>query len=170
MTHSNKVNEIHSEAMAAFIDENYTDAIRLLGSAIAEDDTFSLAFVSRGAAHLKQHHAIEAIADFNRAIAIDGKNARAYHLRGLAREKQGNDGEAAADFSRAIELDPEYGAAYFSRASLHSKTGDEDAAVADLQMVAHFSERNLGEFAAENNVWRSQHLTVEAAMETELNR
>lgn len=170
MTHHNTAKKIYTEAMAAFVKENYTDAIRLLGSAIAEDDTFGLAYVSRGAAHLKQNHPIDAVSDFNHAIAIDGNNASAYHLRGLAREMQGNDAAAEADFNRAIELNPEYGAAYFSRASLHSKTGHEDAAMEDLQMVAHFSERNLGEFAAENNVWRSRHLTVEAAMETEINR
>jgi tetratricopeptide (TPR) repeat protein len=170
MTHNDNAKEVYAEAMTAFVAENYTEAIRLLGAAIAEDDKFSLALVSRGAAHLKQSRPIDAIADFNRAIAIEQNNARAYHLRGLAREMQGNDTAAVADFDRAIALNPEYSAAYFSRASLHSKTGHEDAAVEDLQMVAHFSERNLGEFAAENNVWRSHHLTVEAAMETELNR
>jgi tetratricopeptide (TPR) repeat protein len=170
MTHHTNAKELYTEAMAAFVEEKYDDAIRLLGAAVTEDDAFTLAFVSRGAAQLKRSRPIDAIADFNRAISIDGDNARAYHLRGLAREIMGNDAAAEADFTRAIELNPEYGAAYFSRASLHSKTGHEDAAVEDLQMVAHFSERNLGEFAAENNVWRSQHLTVEAAMETDLNR
>lgn len=170
MTIKDSTKEIYTEAMTAFVEGNYDEAIRLLGTAIDRDDTFSLAHVSRGAAHLKLSRPIDAIDDFNRAIVIDKNNARAYHLRGLAREMQGNDAAAVADFDRAIELNPDYGAAYFSRASLHSKTGREDAAVDDLQMVAHFSERNLGEFAAENNVWRSHHLTVEAAMETELNR
>jgi tetratricopeptide (TPR) repeat protein len=170
MTQKDNAKEIYTEAMTAFVAENYAEAIRLLGAAIDKDDTFSLAFVSRGAAHLKLSRPIDAIADFNRAIAIEQNNARAYHLRGLAREMQGNDSAAVADFDRAIALNPEYSAAYFSRAGVHSKTGREDAAVEDLQMVAHFSERNLSEFAAENNVWRSQHLTVEAAMESELNR
>ncbi|MFH1985454.1 MAG: tetratricopeptide repeat protein [Pseudomonadota bacterium] len=170
MTRNNKAKEMYTEAMGAFVAGNYTEAIRLLGAAVTEDDAFSLAFVSRGAAHLKLSRPIDAIADFDRAISIGADNARAYHLRGLAREIQGNDTAAEADFDRAIALNPEYSAAYFSRASLLSKTGREEAAVEDIQMVAHFSEHHLGEFAAENNVWRSHHLTVEAAMETELNR
>jgi hypothetical protein len=75
-----------------------------------------------------------------------------------------------ADFDRAITLDPEYGAAYYSRATLMAKQGQQEAAVADMQMVAHLTNRNLQSFANENNVWQSNHLRVEDALESELGR
>ncbi len=170
MTNNTKAKDIYTEAMGFFVAEAYDDAIRLLGEALAEDETFILALVSRGAAHMRSNHAAEAIADFNRALEIDGGNAKAFHLRGLAHEQHGDDNAAESDFDRAIELDPEYGAAYFSRATLLTKRGHEDQAVEDMQMVAHLTDRNIAEFANENNVWRSQHLRVEAALESDLNR
>jgi tetratricopeptide (TPR) repeat protein len=170
MTDNTKAKERYTEAMGFFVAENYDEAIRLLGDAIAEDETFTLALVSRGAAHMRSNRTGEAIADFNRALDIDDGNAKAFHLRGLAHEQHGDDAAAESDFNRAIELDPEYGAAYFSRATLHTKTGQEDQALEDMQMVAHLTDRNIAEFANDNNVWRSQHLRVEAALESELNR
>jgi hypothetical protein len=48
--------------------------------------------------------------------------------------------------------------------------GRTDDAARDMEMVAHLSNRNIEEFANENNVWRSNHLQVESALETEIDR
>jgi hypothetical protein len=37
-------------------------------------------------------------------------------------------------------------------------------------MVAQLSNRNIENFANENNVWRSRQLKVESALESELHR
>jgi hypothetical protein len=37
-------------------------------------------------------------------------------------------------------------------------------------MTTHLTQRNIEAYANENNVWRSHHMHVEAAMESELNR
>ena len=108
--------------------------------------------------------------DFDSAILIDPDYARAYHMRGLVNEKQGDDQTALSDFSKAIDLNPEYGAAYYSRASLHTKLSDTEKAQADAEMVAHLGSKNMESYMSDNNVWHTQHMRVEDALETELER
>ena len=167
---ANHTNENFNEGMTAFVSQDYGTCIEKLSDVIAEDHTHKLALVSRGAAYMRTGKYDRAVQDFDRAIEIDADYARAYHLRGLAREAQGDDQSALADFSRAIELAPEYGAAYHSRATLLTKMGDTDRATEDIKMVTHLTQRNIESFANDNNVWRSHHMQVEAAMETELER
>ena len=164
------INGKFNEGMIAFANENFGSCIDTLTEVIKEDSSHKLAVAARGAAHMRSGNPTEALSDFNRALDIDPDYARGYHLRGLAREVQGDDDGALADFSRAIKLAPEYGAAYNSRANLYVKMGRTEEANDDMQMVTHFTESNLQSFANENNVWRSRHLEVEDAMETELNR
>lgn len=154
--------EIFKKAMSEFIGNNLENSVNLLTEAIEKDPSFKLAYASRGSAHLKLDNLKEAIQDFDRAIELDETYSKAYHLRGLAREKIGEHESAKADFDRAIELDPEYGAAYYSRATLLAKMGQENLAVDDMEMVTHLTNRNIEEFANENNVWRSQFLKLEA--------
>ena len=104
------------------------------------------------------------------AIAADPGYAKAYHLRGLARSQMGEDIAATGDFDKAITLDPEYGAAYYSRANLHAKRGQEEQAREDMEMATHLTNRNIDAYANENNIWRSEHLNVENALESELHR
>lgn len=165
-----QINEKFNEGMMAFANENFGNCIDTLTEVIQEDSSHKLALVARGAAHMRSGNPDTAMTDFDRALDLDPEYARGYHLRGLAREVQGDDEGALADFSRAIELEPEYGAAYNSRANLYAKMGRSEEAAEDMQMVTHFTERNIQAFANENNVWRSHHLKVEDAMETELNR
>jgi tetratricopeptide (TPR) repeat protein len=126
--------------------------------------------MSRGSAFFRSEQLDEAIADFDRAIELNPDLARSYHLRGLAKEKQGNDAEAIVDFEKAIELDAEYGAAYYSRATLHTKMGNEDLAVEDIKMVEYLTNKNIETFANDNNVWRSQHMRLEALTAGEMDR
>jgi Tfp pilus assembly protein PilF len=166
----NHINENFNDGMAAFVGQDYGTCIDKLSEVIAKDQTHKLAYVSRGAAYLRTGKHDRAVKDFDHAIDIDAGYARAYHLRGLAHEAQGDDHGALADFGKAIELSPEYGAAYHSRATLLTKMGDTDRAAEDIQMVTHLTNRNIEAFANENNIWRSHHMQVEAAMETELDR
>jgi Tfp pilus assembly protein PilF len=64
-------------------------------------------------------------------------------------------------FNQAIALDPEYGAAYYSRSSLFAKMGDNDRAHEDAQTFAVLTEMNVAEYANDNYIWRSHHLTLE---------
>ena len=166
-------NEIHvrfNEAMAEFTADRFDNSIAILGEIIEKDPTHKLAMTARGAAHLKHGDPAAAVSDFSRAIEIDPDYPRAYHLRGLARENLGEDESAMKDFDMAVSIDPVYGAAYYSRAALAAKLGREDQAAEDMETIAHLTSANIESFANENNVWRSHHLRVEAAMDTELNR
>jgi tetratricopeptide (TPR) repeat protein len=170
MTDNPKANDHYINGMFEFLKDNYGKSIQLLSRAIEEDSDHKLAYMSRGSAFLRLERLDEAIADFDHAIHLNPDFPRSYHLRGLAKEKQATWEDAIADFSKAIELDPEYAAAYYSRATLHTKMGNEDLAVDDIQMVEHLTHTNIETFANENNVWRSQHLRLEAIAENEMGR
>ena len=156
--------------MLEFANARYDKSIELFTRAVEWGDPSALVFVSRGAAYLKMDMLEEAEDDFNSAVAIDPQYARAYHMRGLAKEKLGDDQAALADFDTAIDLNPEYGAAYYSRATLHAKLDDTENAQSDIEMVAHLGNRNMETYMGANNVWHTQHMRVEDAFETELER
>ncbi len=149
---------------------NLDNSIASLSLAIELDPDNKLALVTRGSAFLKLNNFDMAVKDFDRVIELDPNYARAYHLRGIARESTEDYENALADISKAIDIDPEYGAAFYSRATLLTKLKREDEAVEDIQMVQFLTNKNIETFANENNVWRSQQMKLESAMETELDR
>ena len=170
MTETHTAKEWFEAGMVEFAKTRYDKGIEQFNRAIEKDAGYALAVVSRGAAYLKLDMLDQAWDDFDRAVKIDPGYARAFHMRGLASEKRGDDHTALADFDRAIDLNPEYGAAYYSRATLHIKMANTDKAQGDIEMVAHLSGRNVESFMNENNVWQTQHMRVEDAIETELER
>lgn len=152
---------VFDQAVQAFVNRQYEESITLFTTLIAEDPDDALAWVSRGAAHMRLDHLEAALDDFNRAIGLHPQRARPYHLRGLIHEKRGAMDQALDDFSHAIVLDPEYGAAFYSRASLFTRMGESLKANEDAEAFAMLTEKNVAEYANENNVWRSHHLTLE---------
>lgn len=170
MESKSAANYLFNKGMMEFVNTNYEKSIRILSEAADLDDDFKLTFVGRGSAYMQLDKLDEARADFNHAIDLDPGYARAFHLRGLVEEKRGNGEQALLDFTRAIELDPEYGAAYHSRVTLMTNMGREADTADDVAMIQHLASKNLFEYAGDNNVWQSNHLAVEDAMETELNR
>ncbi len=170
MTTNNNAKVLYQKAMNEFLGKHYDRAIELLTEVVTIDAGFVLGYASRGAAYLQRKMPENAIADFDRAISVNETYPKVYHLRGLANEMLGNSDAALGDFNRAIDLDPDYGAAYYSRATLHTKMGNAELAGEDIEMVAHLTNRSIEEFANDNNIWRSHHLEVEDAIETELQR
>ncbi len=170
MTISDKTNELFQKAMSEFVGERYDRAIELLSEAVTLDPDFTRGYTSRGAAFLQRKMPENAVADFDRVIAADDTYPKVYHLRGLAKDMLGDADAALRDFNRAIDLDDDYGAAYYSRATLHMKLGNTDLASEDIEMVTRLTNQNIEEFANENNVWRSHHLKIEDAIETEMQR
>ena len=162
--------DIVSSAMQAFLQENYEDSIVLFNRALSHQPAHRLSLLSRGSAFMRLSRLDDARADFDRAIEAHPDHARAYHLRGLVKERQGDDSGAVADFDKAIGLDMDYGAAYASRASVHQKLGHQDLAARDMETVVALTKTNLETYGNENNVLRSQHMVLEDALETELNR
>jgi len=162
--------DLFDKAVSAFVDEQFDKSIQILSKALELDPAHKLAIITRGTAFLKQEKYQEALADFDHAIELDPQHAGTYHKRGLVLEKLGKLEDAIREFDQAIARNPEYGAAYYSRASLHAKLSNTEAATEDMQMVTHLGNRNLESFMNDNNVWHTQQMRVEDAMETELNR
>ena len=162
--------EKFAHAMSNLMNENLGMSIDLLNEMVEADPSDKMALLARGAVYMKRGKTDLSAADFGRVIELDDKYAKAYHLRGLAREMAGDDKAALDDFNKAITVDPEYGAAYYSRATLFTKMGQEDSAMEDMQTIAHLTNRNIEEFANENNVWRSRHMQVENIMDNEMSR
>lgn len=152
---------VFDQAVQAFVKRNFEESIALFTAIIIEDPDDALAWISRGAAHMRLDNLDAALEDLNRAIGLHPGRARPYHLRGLIHATQGATGKALEDFSRAIALDPEYGAALYSRASLFAQKGDDRRAREDAEAFAILTEKNVAEYASENNVWRSHHMTLE---------
>jgi tetratricopeptide (TPR) repeat protein len=170
MTEHSNAKELFAAGMGEFANSQYDKALELLTRAIDADPTHTLAIVGRGAAYLKMDMLDQARDDFDRAVKIDPGYARAYHMRGLVNEKRGDPHTALADFDRAIELDADYGAAYYSRAALHANMDNTEKAQDDMEMVAHLGNRNIETYMNENNLWQTQQMRVEDAIETELQR
>jgi tetratricopeptide (TPR) repeat protein len=165
-----QLQDLFNDGRYELMNGNFEKGIECFSKLLRQDPDNKLALISRGSAFLKMNRIDEAIKDFDRAIDIDSNYARAYHLRGIAREKDGDNDGALDDFSKAVEFDPEYGAAYYSRGTLLTKIKKEDEALEDIQMVQHLTNKSIETFANENNVWRSQQLKLESAMESELER
>ena len=170
MDKDNRYNELFTKAMTNLMKDKFGISIDLLTEILTADPGDRLALLARGSVYLKMSNAEDAINDFSEALKIDPNHPKGYHLRGLAREILADDDAALKDFGKAIEIDPEYGAAYYSRATLLAKMGQEDLAADDMKIVTQLSNRNIENFANENNVWRSQQLKVESALESELHR
>lgn len=170
MTKTTNQTGYFENGMREFANARYDKSIELFTRAIDRDAGHAMALVSRGAAYLKLDNLDRARKDFDSAVAIEPNYARAYHMRGLVSEKRGDDQTALADFDRAIEINPDYGAAYYSRATLHAKMANTEKAQEDIEMVAHLGNRNMESFMNETNVWHTQHMRVEDALETELER
>lgn len=162
MTLPPETQERFAEGMQAFVNKNYKEAVDKFSTVIDQVTDYPLAYVSRGSAHNRAGKLENALNDFNKAIELKPEYARAYHLRGLLHEKMEQDEKALKDIDKAVELNPEYGAAYYSRAGLHAKMGNEDRAMEDINMVTMITEQNIGNFANENNIWRSHQLRLEA--------
>jgi len=162
--------EKFADAMSNLMKDDLGMSIELLNEIIDAEPGDKLALLARGAVYMKRGDAEHSANDFSRVIDLDGSYAKAYHLRGLAREMAGNDDEALKDLNKAIDVDPQYGAAYYSRATLLTKLGREDPAAKDMQTISHLTNRNIEQFANDNNVWRSWHMQLETIMETEMDR
>ena len=169
MNHTDPINH-RTKGMQAFANHEYEKSVQRFTQYLEHTPGDVITLLSRGSAHLKLDRLEAADADFTRVLEQSPDNAHALHLRGLAREKQNQDEAALEDFNGAIERNPQYGAAYLSRSHLLAKMGRDEDALADRQMVAMLTQQNVEGFASDHNVWQTQHMNVEAAMETELNR
>ena len=170
MTNTTHNQDVLTQAMDAFLKEEYSDSIGLFSALLTEQPDHKIFLASRGSAFLRLNRLDEALADFDRAIASHPDYALAYHLRGLVRTRQGCKRDALADLDKALALDPNYGAAYASRAAVHQELGHDALAADDLATVAGLTQVNLETYAGQNNIWQTRQFQVEQTLESELHR
>jgi len=89
------------------------------------------AYVNRGNAYAYQHHAGEALADFDSALQIDAQNVLARLGRANANYASKHLAESLEDYTRVIDLDPSNAVAYFKRGNIHFDQRAFAAAFAD---------------------------------------
>ena len=162
MTDTSQAKEAFGQATSTMAKGNTEESISGFSKAIELDPGFTLAYLSRGVAHMQTQQIDKAMDDFNKALEIKPDYDRAHHLKGSAHFTKGEYDEAIRHFDQAIRINGEYGAAYLSRANAHAARGDSEHAEEDLKTATQLGEKNVQEFAADNNIWRSQHLRVEA--------
>jgi tetratricopeptide (TPR) repeat protein len=145
-----KTKKLFDAGVAAYIMYNFRKSVRLLSQVIKLDPKFALAYVSRGAAHLKLNKLNKAIADFSAAIELNPKYARAHYLRGLAFDKQNQTARAYLDFVRTIEIDPNFSAAYRSRDSVLAKKETAELEMEDFELISHLTAMRVAQFLEED--------------------
>lgn len=95
-----------SEAMEAFVDEDYATALQLYTELVDAAPTHVASWVHRSAVHLKLDQPLDALDDANKAIALDAGNSKAYLRRGMACFDLEEYQTARAAFATGQGLDP----------------------------------------------------------------
>jgi suppressor of tumorigenicity protein 13 len=100
-----KANDKRDEAMAAFGEGNFDEAVKLFTEAIELNPGLALLHAKRANALLKLRKPVSAIRDCDKAIAINPDSAQAYKFRGRAKRLLGHWVEAYHDLGMACKLD-----------------------------------------------------------------
>lgn len=98
---------------------------------ISDLTAIALFYSNRGAEHLRNEEAEQAVWWLERAVVLDPLLADAWVNLGVARRWNGEEELAEASYRRALEIDPQTTAAYHNLAALYRTQGDE-ATVRDL--------------------------------------
>jgi suppressor of G2 allele of SKP1 len=74
--------ELEKKGNAAFVDEDFEEAVNLYTKALALDSTNASVYISRAAAHVKLENFTDAVADANKAIELNPSLPKAYLRKG----------------------------------------------------------------------------------------
>ncbi len=160
-------NQLLKEAQLLLVDGKDKESIEAFTKAIEAGADPYIAYLSRGATHLKLKEGNEAINDFNEAINVNNKSARAYFFRGLSYMLTNEFEKAAEDFSKALELKPGYAMAKFSRATTYARMNKADEAAKDIMEIMPQMEANLQSFADTYGIVRTEMWKVMAQLSGE---
>lgn len=97
---------IASEAMEAFVDDDFATAFELFTRVIEKAPDHVSSWIHRSATLLKLSRPDEALADAEKAVALAPKNPKAHLRRGMALFELGRKQEARACFVAGREQDP----------------------------------------------------------------
>lgn len=104
--------EFYEQALEQLDSKNYSEAIDLLGKALAEDKNNTDYLLKRGEAKYNSGKGILAIQDFNKVISLDADNSMAYAFRSAVYVDLKDYKGAIEDCKKALELNPNNEIAY----------------------------------------------------------
>jgi tetratricopeptide (TPR) repeat protein len=145
---------LERRARALYYRHEYDAALDDLSKALASDEKFVRAYVTRSEVLRKRNDLDGAIRDLGRAIEIDTKFAYAHAVRGSIWREKGDFAKALADYDKAIDLDPKGSRPYRSRAWLRATCPEAEfrngaLAVADATKACEIEQwRNLDYISA----------------------
>ncbi|XP_076321691.1 hsc70-interacting protein-like [Tachypleus tridentatus] len=98
-------NEKRGQAMEAFSEGNYEDAIKLLTEAILKNPHSAVLFAKRASIFVKMGKPNAAIRDCDKALSLNPDQALAYKFRGRAHRLLGDWEKAQLDLATACKID-----------------------------------------------------------------
>lgn len=156
-THRPRAIDYFGRAMDYYTLHNYASAMADLDRAIALAPDFTLAYMLRANARMKNAEmdrlsrdtkregilpemagqtskmvAAEVMADLDKVIELSPRMAIAYYNKGNMLLQSGDYTSALSAYSVAIDIKPDFGEAYYNRGYIYLKLGNKEAGVADL--------------------------------------
>jgi suppressor of G2 allele of SKP1 len=121
--------DIEKRGHAAFVDEDYEEAVNLYTEALALEPANATVLSSRAAAHTKLENYTDAVADANRAIELNPKAPKAFLRKGIACFHLEEYETAKASFEAGAALDPKTSAFKTWIAKCDAKISEENTEV-----------------------------------------
>lgn len=153
-THTPRAIDYFGRAMDYYTLRNYQAAIADLNKAVELAPDFTLAYMLRANARLKNADLAaigdnntddsrlrmqtakminaEAMEDIDKTIELSPRMPFAHYNKGNLLVANGDLTSAISAYTKAIELKPEFGEAYYNRGYLYLKLGNREAGIADL--------------------------------------
>jgi tetratricopeptide (TPR) repeat protein len=100
-----------------------SEAIEMFDTLLAEDETYSDAWICRGISLDNLGRYEEAIASYDRAISINPDNHETWNNRGVSLGNSGRYAEAIASYDRAISINPDDHQAIYNKGIAYFKWG-----------------------------------------------
>ncbi len=122
-----------ASGMAAYVSENYRQAVGDFSRAIENDSKQGRYFWRRGDAYDEIGRFEQAIADYNQALSLDKDNPDFLLYRGITLVNLGRYEEALADFDRAVQLRPDQASTLRNRGIVLRRLGRHEESLASLE-------------------------------------
>ncbi|MEW6569231.1 MAG: tetratricopeptide repeat protein, partial [Chloroflexota bacterium] len=129
----NPANEAYTAGLAALVQGDYEEALRMMDQAIEIDSSLADAYYFRGEALRLMGSGGAAAAAYNQAISLDPDFAAAYLGRGRVILQNNPTGDLPQDFQRALDRDPTMLEAYVDIAAYYAQRNVWNRVVLVLQ-------------------------------------
>jgi tetratricopeptide (TPR) repeat protein len=131
----------YGDALMAFDQGRFEQAIDLFNAAIQASDNIANAYSKRGVCHVRLNHRDDAERDFRAALREDERCLSALVNLGNLTLEQGDLDEAKLYYDRALRIDETYASAHYNLGVLLRRKGDIAGSVRELRLAAKYEAR-----------------------------